>query len=204
MNGYDYTTNHTGSIPGGDGLNLFTKDMPIYNETRVSWNEQSGILSDGSDELTPKGFVYTVIDIGNGIYVDFYNLHADAYGGEGSIAARTSQYKQLAEFIQARSAENDRPVIVTGDFNTQGVVNKTLSYNTMIAGGFSDSSRIAKEGEAKTTFTDMNSENSGIIFDYVFVSSELKNSVETYTVCPAKRDGKWVSDHNAIVAKIVI
>ena len=53
----------------------------------------------------------------NGIYVDFYNLHADAYGGEGSIAARTSQFKQLAEFIQARSAENDRPVIVTGDFN---------------------------------------------------------------------------------------
>ena len=117
MNGYNYTTNHTGSFPGGDGLNLFTKDMPIYNETRVSWNEQSGILSDGSDELTPKGFVYSVIYIGDGIYADFYNIHADAYGGAGSIAARTSQYKQIAEFIKARSAENDRPVIVTGDFN---------------------------------------------------------------------------------------
>ena len=117
MNGFNYMTNHTGSIPGGDGLNTFTKDMPVYNETRVAWNDASGILSDGSDELTPKGFVYTVIDIGNGIYVDFYNLHADAYGGAGSIAARTSQFKQLAEFIKARSAENDRPVIVTGDFN---------------------------------------------------------------------------------------
>ena len=117
MNGFEYLTNHTGSIPGGDGLNIFTKDMPIYNETRVSWNEASGILADGSDELTPKGFVYSVIDIGGGIYVDFYNIHADAYGGEGSIAARTSQYKQIAEFIKARSAENDRPVIVTGDFN---------------------------------------------------------------------------------------
>lgn len=117
MAGFDYETNHTGGIPGGDGLNIFTKNMPIYNETRVTWNEASGILSDGSDELTPKGFTYSVIDVGNGIYVDFYNLHADAYGGEGSIAARTSQYKQVAEFIQARSAENDRPVIVTGDFN---------------------------------------------------------------------------------------
>lgn len=117
MNGFDYMTNHTGTIPGGDGLNIFTQSMPIYNETRVAWNEACGILSDGSDELTPKGFVYTVIDIGNGVYVDFYNLHADAYGGQGSVAARTSQYKQLAEFIQARSAENDRPVIVTGDFN---------------------------------------------------------------------------------------
>ena len=117
MNGYNYTTNHTGSIPGGDGLNLFTKDMPIYNETRVAWNDAAGILSDGSDELTPKGFVYSVIDLGNGIYVDYYNLHADAYGGKESVAARTSQYKQLAEFIEARSAENDRPVIITGDFN---------------------------------------------------------------------------------------
>lgn len=117
MSGFNYTTNHTGSIPGGDGLNIFTEKMPIYNETRVAWNEASGILSDGSDELTPKGFVYTVIDVGNGVYVDFYNLHADAYGGKGSVAARTSQFKQLAEFIKARSAENDRPVIVTGDFN---------------------------------------------------------------------------------------
>lgn len=133
MSGFNYMTNHTGSVPGGDGLNIFTKNMPVYNETRVGWNEASGILSDGSDELTPKGFVYTVIDIGNGIYVDFYNLHADAYGGEGSIKARTSQYKQLTEFIQARSAENDRPVIVMGDFNNfmhthedDGALYKTL------------------------------------------------------------------------------
>lgn len=118
MDGFGYSTNYTGGIPGGDGLNIFTKDMPIYNETRIEWNDASGILADGSDELTPKGFVYAVIDIGNGIYVDYYNLHADAYGGDGSVAARTSQFKQLAEFIQARSAENDRPVIVTGDFNS--------------------------------------------------------------------------------------
>ena len=133
LNGFNYITNHTGGIPGGDGLNIFTKNMPVYNETRVSWNVESGILSDGSDALTPKGFTYTVIDVGNGIYVDFYNLHADAYGGEGSIKARTSQYKQLAEFIKARSAENDRPVIVTGDFNNymhthedDGALYKTL------------------------------------------------------------------------------
>lgn len=133
MNGFNYMTNYTGGIPGGDGLNTFTKNMPVYNETRVAWNVSSGILSDGSDALTPKGFTYTVIDIGNGIYIDFYNLHADAYGGEGSITARTEQFKQLAEFIQARSAENDRPVIVTGDFNNHmhvqeddGALYKTL------------------------------------------------------------------------------
>ncbi len=117
LSGFNYMTNHTGCVTGGDGLNIFTKDMPVYDETRVPWNDACGILSDGSDKLTPKGFVYTVIDVGNGIYVDFYNLHDDAYGGEGSIAARTSQHKQIAEFIQEHSAENDRPVIVPGDFN---------------------------------------------------------------------------------------
>lgn len=133
MSDFKYMTNHTGGVPGGDGLNIFTANMPVYNETRISWNEASGILSDGSDKLTPKGFVYTVIDIGNGIYVDFYNIHADAYGGEGSVAARTSQYKQLAEFMQARTVENNRPVIVTGDFNNyihthedDGALYKTL------------------------------------------------------------------------------
>lgn len=117
LNGFAYQTVFTGGIPGGDGLNIFTADMPIYNEKRVPWSVAAGILSDGSDALTPKGFVYTVIDIGGGVYVDFYNLHADAYGGAASVAARTTQFKQLAEFIKARSAENDRPVIVTGDFN---------------------------------------------------------------------------------------
>lgn len=133
LNGFNYMTNHTGNIPGGDGLNIFTANMPVYNETRVTWNDACGILTDGSDELTAKGFMYTVIDIGNGIYVDFYNLHADAYGGAGSVAARTSQYKQLAEFIKARSAENDRPVIVTGDFNNHlhSQEDNAALYNTL-------------------------------------------------------------------------
>lgn len=137
MSGFNYATNHLGGIPGGDGLNIFTKNMPVYNETRVEWNDACGILTDGSDELTPKGFVYTVIDIGNGIYVDFYNLHADAYGGAGSKAARTSQFKQLARFIEARSAENDRPVIITGDFNyhLHGQEDNASLYNILCVDG---------------------------------------------------------------------
>lgn len=118
LEGYNYMTNHTGGVPGGDGMNIFTKSMPIYNETRVAWNDACGVLANGADELTPKGFIYTVIDIGEGIYIDFYNLHADAFSDEGSIIAREKQYQQIVDFILERSAENDRPVIVTGDFNT--------------------------------------------------------------------------------------
>ena len=95
------------------------------------------------------------------------------------------------------------PVIVTGDFNAIPV-NRT-AYNAMTQTyGYCDSSRVAKEGEPKTTFTEMTDENSGTILDYIFVSSNLRIYVETYSVCPAKRGGEWVSDHNAIIAKIAI
>lgn len=112
---YDYKTNHSGGIPGGDGMNIFSK-MPIYNEERTTWNTLYGVIANGADEMTAKGILYTVIDLGNGVLVDFYDIHADAYGDEGSIEARRDNFNQLAAIIESRG--DKRPVIVTGDFNT--------------------------------------------------------------------------------------
>ncbi|MBE6615760.1 MAG: hypothetical protein E7631_10710 [Ruminococcaceae bacterium] len=114
LTGYPYTTNHSGGVPGGDGMNIWAK-YPLYNETREAWEEAYGIIEDGADEMTPKGILYTVVDLGDGVYLDFYDIHADAYGDEGSAAARRAQYLQLAEMIEEKS--EGRPVIVTGDFN---------------------------------------------------------------------------------------
>lgn len=111
---YPYKTIHTGSIPWGDGLNVFSKTK-IYNEERVVWDSLSGVLDGGSDELTPKGFVYTVVELEGGVYLDFYSIHADAYGDAGSQAAREDNFRQLADHILAR--KTDRPVIVAGDYN---------------------------------------------------------------------------------------
>lgn len=113
---FDYATNHSGSIPGGDGLNIFTKGMPIYNARREQWHQAYGSIAEG-DLLTPKGIIYAAIDIGDGIIVDFYNLHADAFDTEGSREARYSNYMQTATLIEQNYAKNKRPVIVTGDFN---------------------------------------------------------------------------------------
>lgn len=114
LTGYPYTTNHSGGVPGGDGMNIWS-EYPLYNETREAWEEAYGIIEDGADEMTPKGILYTVVDLGDGVYLDFYDIHADAYGDEGSAAARRAQYLQLAEMIAENS--EGRPVIVTGDFN---------------------------------------------------------------------------------------
>lgn len=111
---YPYQTIHSGSIPWGDGLNIFSKTK-IYNESRTEWDTLSGVLDGGNDALTPKGFLYTVIELEGGVYVDFYTIHADAYGDIGSQQAREDNYRQLAEHINSR--QTDRPVIVAGDYN---------------------------------------------------------------------------------------
>lgn len=114
LTSYPNKTHHTGGVPGGDGLNVFAR-VPVYNETRTAWEQLYGVIDDGADEMTPKGVLYTVLDFGDGILIDLYDIHADAYGDAGSCAARRDNFRQLAEMIQQRGA--DRPVIVTGDFN---------------------------------------------------------------------------------------
>ncbi|MBQ3519910.1 MAG: DUF4368 domain-containing protein [Clostridia bacterium] len=57
------------------------------------------------------GYHNTLVENMNGF--NHKTHHAGSIpGGEGSAAARTSQFKQLAAFIEARSAEHDRPVTV--------------------------------------------------------------------------------------------
>ena len=118
-----HQTEHSGGVPLGDGLNVFST-YALYNEYRVAWNESAGILDDGSDELTYKGFLVTTIKLAEGRYVDIYDIHADAYGGTESVNARKSQYTQLANYIRKHSVYDestgtyDHAVIVTGDFNS--------------------------------------------------------------------------------------
>ncbi|MDD6061751.1 MAG: hypothetical protein PUB99_03955 [Oscillospiraceae bacterium] len=111
----DYTTLHNGAVPFGDGLNFFSR-FPLYNVHRETWNEACGVFTDGSDELTPKGFLCSSFALADGVYLDIYVLHADAYSGEGNTAARLSQYEQLMTYVNRYSAGH--AVILTGDFNS--------------------------------------------------------------------------------------
>ena len=134
---YTYRTNHTGGVPGGDGLNVYSR-YPLYNEERTAWDASFGIIDDGADAMTPKGILYTLIALEDGVYLDFYNIHADAYGDEGSAAAREVQFRQLAAILERR--EIDRPVIIVGDFNTSvsRENDSGLYENLMAACGLSD------------------------------------------------------------------
>ncbi len=117
-NGIDakYTTYHSGGIPFGDGLNYYS-NLPLFNVTRVPWETAYGVFDAGSDELTPKGFLCSSVEIADGVFVDVYDMHADAYGAPPNAAARVEQYKQMIAFIEDYS--KDHAVIVTGDTNTR-------------------------------------------------------------------------------------
>ncbi len=128
---YDYQTIHSGGVPVGDGMNIFSK-LPIYNVTRTTWDMADGVFYDGCDELTPKGILYFVAEIGNGVYVDVYDIHADANGSAMSIKSRNDNLNQLAEMINSRTV--DRPVIVTGDFNSMFHIYESNLKESLIDG----------------------------------------------------------------------
>lgn len=110
-----YATNASGPAVVGDGLNIFSR-YPIYNVAREGWESAYGVFDCGSDELTPKGFLCCTVEIADGVFVDVYTLHADAWEDDASMQAKADQFDQLSRWIEGYSA--DRAVILTGDFNT--------------------------------------------------------------------------------------
>ena len=154
----------------------------------------------------PRILTYAVLERkSDGVQFLYVNTHLDHDGSNGSAIGEKIRQGQIeiliAQIEQISSQLGDLPTIVTGDFN---VTSKASAYTTMTANGFIDASRVAWAGEVLPTYNGMNDSYVGEIIDYIFVSPELAEAVDTYTVCPSKRDGEWISDHNAIIATITL
>ena len=113
---FPYQTEFTGNVPFGNGLMTFSR-FPLYMSTNVKWVDTHGIIVDGADQMIPKGFCYSSIEIKPGFFIDIFNLHTDADTDEESMAARRSNMAQLAEYINKVSA--GKAVIVFGDTNSR-------------------------------------------------------------------------------------
>jgi endonuclease/exonuclease/phosphatase family metal-dependent hydrolase len=112
---HPYRTPTSGGVPFGSGLNTLSNHSYDGGDfERVTWSSCS--LSSG-DCLTPKGFTFMRARLGEGVYVDLYNLHADAGSDSGDLSARAANFSQLTSFIQSHSAGN--AVVVMGDTNTR-------------------------------------------------------------------------------------
>lgn len=108
-NCHPYRTQTKGGVPFGDGLNTLSK-FPVSRLQRISWNNCTG-----ADCLTPKGFTYSRLEIAKNVFVDLYNVHANAYNHISAAEARRKNIIQLSEFISTHS--KGEAVIVMGDLN---------------------------------------------------------------------------------------
>jgi hypothetical protein len=72
---HPYRTATSGGVPFGSGLNTMSLFDWVDFE-RIKWSQCSD--ASGADCLTPKGFTFMRLRVSEGVYVDAYNLHADA------------------------------------------------------------------------------------------------------------------------------
>ncbi len=110
-NDHPYRSPTSGGVPFGSGLNSMSR-FYYMDWARVSWNDCNGV-----DCLTPKGFTLARVRLEEGVYVDIYNLHAQAQVEEADLSARRKNILQLADYIESNSTGN--AVIVMGDTNTR-------------------------------------------------------------------------------------
>ena len=127
LSNYNFGTYRGGITAGGyqanisfdtDGLELFwRKDFVVTNEAFYGWNQKYGKFTNGADELIDKGFRYYQVTIHDTLSIDLYIVHMDAEVDAQDLAARWSQWSQLASMII--SSNNGRPIIVMGDTNSR-------------------------------------------------------------------------------------
>lgn len=108
-NAHPFRTPTKGAVMTGDGLNTLSK-FPVTHLRRIAWTDCTG-----ADCFTPKGFTYTRIEIAPDRFIDFYNVHANAYNHPRAALARRRNMEQLSTYIRLHSAGN--AVIVMGDLN---------------------------------------------------------------------------------------
>ncbi|KAL2840380.1 Endonuclease/exonuclease/phosphatase [Aspergillus pseudodeflectus] len=111
---YPYRTSTSGGVPFGSGLNTLA-NYPWIDFERVKWDVCEN--ASGADCLTPKGFTVMRVRVDEGVYLDVYNLHADAGSEEADISARAANLQQVSDYITTNSVGN--AVLVLGDTNAR-------------------------------------------------------------------------------------
>ena len=147
-NSHPYRSTPMGPVPFGDGLNTLSK-FPISDVERVEWMDCTG-----ADCFTPKGFTRSRIEIAHEVYIDFYNVHANASNHPAAAAARCKNIHQLSSYIKKQSRNN--AVIVMGDMNAHYCYKSDNIKNLLSDNGLHDAwVMLNKKGEFPTPIVDL-------------------------------------------------
>ena len=72
--------------------------------------------TDGN-QYVKKGYRHYDLTLSDGVVIDVFVLHMDAGDNEDAISSRLSQWRQLAEAVNA--ADSSRPKLILGDTNSR-------------------------------------------------------------------------------------
>ncbi|HUT53706.1 MAG TPA: endonuclease/exonuclease/phosphatase family protein [bacterium] len=172
----------------GDGLARFSR-FPMGAVEHAAWEACHGHLDSGSDCLTPKGFSVAAHELAPGVFLEVYNLHFDAGGAEGDLAARAAEMDQLITALAARSA--GRAVILAGDWNLspKRAENLELLDKILTSQGLTDSCRALNCGRERIDRVMFRS-GAGLSLRPVAYKVETERF--------ADRKGRPLSDHDAV------
>ncbi|KAB8239285.1 hypothetical protein ETB97_007095 [Aspergillus alliaceus] len=203
---HPYRTATSGGAGIGSGLNTLA-NYPWIDFERVKWATCSD--ASGADCLTPKGFTSMRVRFDEGVYVDFYNLHADAGSETKDVEARSANLQQLADYIGTNSVGN--AVLVFGDTNARytsagentrvfaAEQNMTNPWVELILKGVEP-----KEGTGPWMCENPTTNNTCETVDKIFYrgsrSIELSATFWSYVGSKFLLDGHILSDHNPVTS----
>lgn len=201
-NSHPYRSIAMGPVPFGDGLNTLSK-FPISEVERVEWTDCTG-----ADCLTPKGFTRSRIQIAHEVYIDFYNVHANASNHLAAAAARCKNIDQLSSYIKTHSSNN--AVIVMGDMNAHYCYKSDNIRTLMVENSLKDAWVILnKRGEFPKAVEDLPANNILDLTDtcesidkILYRNSEQIQLNPSYYQLPkgsfSDAEGRALSDHHPV------
>ncbi|MCH5198131.1 MAG: hypothetical protein J1E34_04405 [Oscillospiraceae bacterium] len=203
MENYPYRSYTSGGLAQGQGLNIFSGHR-IYNLDRVIWNTEYGTISGSMDAISNKGFIYCLMELKEGVYIDVITVHMDAGFDRLSVEARADNFKQLAAYIN-ENLDSGRALVVLGDFNYKFLrrLNDDIYNNLLLPTGLKDVwAEVYNGGSYDANADDFNYDLSGDSLDRA-----LFRSGSYMTLTPVSKElltfetesGKTVTDHDPML-----
>ncbi|KAK0120133.1 hypothetical protein ONS95_011541 [Cadophora gregata] len=200
---HPFRTATSGGVPFGSGLNTLS-NFDWINFSRKKWN----VCSDASsaDCLTPKGFTFMRAQISEGVYIDTYNLHADAGTEPGDLTARAANLQEVSDYINVWSVGN--AVLVFGDTNSRYTrtadIPNVFAKNNGMTDVFVQLTRGGVIPTVETLCANPSLNNTCETVDKVFYrgSRQLTLQATNFNYESSKfvqADGNVLSDHNPIL-----
>lgn len=136
---HPFRTSTSGGAAIGSGLNTLA-NYPWLDFTRIKWDS----CSDNTDYdcLTPKGFTFMRLQItgtddnSTAVFVDAYNLHADAGVTDADEVSRNSNLNQVLAYAETWSVGN--AVVIFGDTNSRYSRTADTAIRALLDAGFTD------------------------------------------------------------------